>query len=356
MSAVLSPSVSLADVSVRRMDSVCGDDPRFWCRTLLNATDNRTLATLGDTIIGTPLRILGILLIAFIANRLARRGVRTLLARLQPGALQLPGRIHRRRRGVDEDGAPAARSRPMASVLASTGENNLRSEQRMDALSGVLRSIVSFVIGLIAGFMVLGAVGIDLRPLLAGAGIIGLAVGFGAQSLVKDFLSGIFILVEDQFGVGDIIEIDVDAAGTVEQVSLRTTRLRAVDGTVWHVPNGQIAKVGNKSQLWSRSLLDVEVSYDTDIEHAKEVIQAAADQVWKEKDSVLEQPDLWGVEALGASGVTLRLVVKTTPAEQWRISRLLRERIKAAFDKAGIEIPFPQQTVWHRPAEDPAAP
>jgi small conductance mechanosensitive channel len=336
----------LADVSTHRMTSVCGESPHFWCRTLLNATDNRTLSTLSDTLIGVPLRIAGILLIAFVANRLARRGVRTLLSHLQPGALALPETVrrHGRSRRHRGDGRP----RPMANVLASTGENSLRSEQRMDALSGVLRSVISFVIGVIAGFMILGEVGIDLRPLLAGAGILGLAIGFGAQSLVKDFLSGVFILVEDQFGVGDIVQIDADASGTVELVSLRTTRLRAVDGTVWHVPNGQIAKVGNKSQLWSRSLLDVEVAYDTDIDHAKQVIQETADTVWKEQDSVLEQPDLWGVEALGANGVTIRLVVKTTPAEQWRISRLLRERINSAFDEAGIEIPFPQQLVRHK--------
>jgi small conductance mechanosensitive channel len=356
--ALMSPAVlpALADVSTHRMQSVCGDTPHFWCRTLLNATDNRTLSTLGDTLIGVPLRIAGILLIAFVANRLARRGVRGLLSQLQPGALALPETVrrHRRRRAAKQEEG-RGRSRPMANVLATTGESSLRSEQRVDALSGVLRSVVSFVVGMIAGFMILGAVGIDLRPLLAGAGIIGLAVGFGAQSLVKDFLSGIFILVEDQFGVGDIIQIDADAQGTVELVSLRTTRLRAVDGTVWHVPNGQIAKVGNKSQLWSRSLLDVEVAYDTDIEYAKQVIQQVADSVWAEEDSVLEQPDIWGVEALGANGVTIRLVVKTTPAEQWRISRLLRERIKSAFDESDIDIPFPQQMVWHRSAEEPAA-
>lgn len=355
MSSLALPA--LADVSTHRMQSVCGSNPHFWCRTLLNATDNRTLSTLSDTFIGVPLRIAGILLVAFVANRLARRGVRGLLSHLQPGALALPESVrrHRRRREARLKEGGRARPRPMAGVLASTGENSLRSEQRVDALSGVLRSVVSFVVGMIAGFMILGAVGIDLRPLLAGAGILGLAVGFGAQSLVKDFLSGIFILVEDQFGVGDIVQIDADAQGTVELVSLRTTRLRAVDGTVWHVPNGQIAKVGNKSQLWSRSLLDLEVAYDTDLEHANQVIQEVADAVWSQEASVLEQPDIWGVEALGANGVTIRLVVKTTPAEQWRISRLLRERIKAAFDEAGIDIPFPQQMVWHRaPAAEPA--
>jgi small-conductance mechanosensitive channel len=338
----------LADASPARLRSVCGDDPGFWCRELLDATGNRTAAGLGDALIGIPLKLLGILLVAFVVNRLARRGVRSVLAKLQPGAVAVPGRLgrlaHRR------DGR--ARRRPAAAMLAATQETSLRTEQRIDALSSVLRSVVSFVVFAIAVFMMLGEIGIDLRPLLAGAGILGLAIGFGAQSLVKDFLSGMFILVEDQFGVGDIIEVDAEAQGTVEMVSLRTTRLRAVDGTVWHVPNGQIAKVGNKSQLWSRSLLDVEVAYDTDIDLAKEVIKSAADVVWKEKDSVLEEPDIWGVEALGANGITIRLVVKTTPAEQWRISRLLRERIKAAFDEAGIEIPFPQQTVWHRPAAD----
>ncbi|MCW2998816.1 MAG: mechanosensitive ion channel family protein [Solirubrobacterales bacterium] len=338
----------LADASPARLRSVCGDDPGFWCRELLNATGNRTAAGLGDALIGIPLKLVGILLVAFIVNRLARRGVRSVLAKLQPGAVAVPdrlGRLAHRRDG-------RARRRPAAAMLAATQETSVRTEQRIDALSSVLRSVVSFVVFAVAVFMMLGEIGIDLRPLLAGAGILGLAIGFGAQSLVKDFLSGMFILVEDQFGVGDIIELDADAQGTVEMVSLRTTRLRAVDGTVWHVPNGEIAKVGNKSQLWSRSLLDVEVAYDTDIEQAKNVIKSAADAVWKEKDSVLEEPDIWGVEALDANGVTIRLVVKTTPAEQWRVSRILRERIKAAFDEAGIQVPFPQQLVWQRPPSE----
>ena len=177
-----------------------------------------------------------------------------------------------------------------------------------------------------------------------------MAIGFGSQSLVRDFLSGAFILVEDQFGVGDIVDVG-EASGTVEAVSLRTTRLRAIDGTVWHVPNGEIRRVGNMSQHWSRALLDIEVAYDTVVEHARAVIKRVADSVWSEDDGVLEEPELWGVEQLGANGVMLRLVVKTTPSQQWRVSRELRERIKVAFDEEGIEIPFPQQTVWHKPAE-----
>jgi small conductance mechanosensitive channel len=196
--------------------------------------------------------------------------------------------------------------------------------------------------------MVLGELGINLGPLLAGAGILGIALGFGSQSLVRDFLSGMFILIEDQFGVGDIVSLDMQTDGVVEAVSLRSTRVRSVDGTLWHVPNGEIRRVGNMSQHWSRALLDIEVAYSTDLEQAQAVIREVAEAYWKEDPAVLDQPEVWGVEAFGASGITIRLVVKTTPSEQWRVSRALRQRLKSAFDSAGIEIPFPQQTVWHR--------
>jgi small conductance mechanosensitive channel len=218
----------------------------------------------------------------------------------------------------------------------------------------VLRSLVSFTILLFAGAMVLGELGIELGPLIAGAGIIGLALGFGSQSLVRDFLSGIFILVEDQFGIGDIIDLDRQTSGVVEAVSLRTTRLRSVDGTVWHVPNGDIRRVGNMSQHWSRALLDIEVAYATDLARAQEVIRDVAHELWTEDKHILEEPDVWGVENLGPNGVVIRLVVKTTPSEQWRVSRALRERLKAAFDAEGIEIPFPQRTVWMRVEGEPA--
>ena len=140
--------------------------------------------------------------------------------------------------------------------------------------------------------------------------------------------------------------------GTVEGVSLRTTRVRSIDGTLWHVPNGEISRVGNTSQHWSRALLDIEIAYANDVDHARRVIKRVADQVWNEQEVVLEEPDLWGVENLGPHAVTLRLVVKTTPSQQYQVSRQIRERLKAEFDSEGIEIPFPQQTVWMRP--DPA--
>jgi moderate conductance mechanosensitive channel len=193
--------------------------------------------------------------------------------------------------------------------------------------------------------------GVNLGPLIAGAGVVGIALGFGAQTVVRDFLSGMFMLVEDQYGVGDIVDLG-EATGTVEGVTLRTTRLRDVNGTVWHIPNGEIKRVGNKSQDWARALLDVSVAYGADIAHAKEVIKGVADEVWQDEQlgpSVLEEPEVWGIEDLGADGIAIRLVVKTRPADQFRVMRALRERLKRALDDAGIEIPFPQRTVWVRP-------
>ncbi len=327
-----------AATSARELTNACGADPSWLCRTTLDATGNGTAARIVDAVLGKPLAIAGILLAAFIANRIARRALKRGLRSLNSGTV-------RERLGAVRRATPDA--------LLETRETSLRAEQRIEALSSVLSSVTSFVIFIIAGLMILGELGINLGPLLAGAGIVGVALGFGSQSLVKDFLSGIFILVEDQFGVGDIVNLDETTAGSVEAVSLRTTRLRSVDGTVWHVPNGDIRRVGNMSQHWSRALLDIEVAYGTELEHAKAVITRVACDVADTDKSVLETPDLWGVEQLGANGVTLRLVVKTTPSEQWRVSRLLRERIKAAFDAEGIEIPFPQQQVWFRHADDP---
>jgi small conductance mechanosensitive channel len=286
-----------------------------------------------EFLVDKPLKIVAIVVLAFIANRIARRGMKRALRTLQSGAVQ-------ERLGSLRAATPDA--------LLATTEHSLRSEQRIEALASVLRSLVTFVIYAIAAFMILGEVGIELGPLLAGAGIIGVALGFGSQSLVKDFLSGIFILIEDQFGVGDIVSLDGETSGTVEAVSLRTTRLRAVDGTVWHVPNGEIRRVGNQSQHWSRALIDINVAYDTDLEHAQAVIASVAHTVAEGDADVLDEPEVWGVENLGAHGVTLRLVVKTRPSQQYRVSRELRARLKTAFEREGIEIPFPQQTVWHR--------
>ena len=203
--------------------------------------------------------------------------------------------------------------------------------------------------------------GAGLGPLIATAGIVGIALGFGAQSLVKDFLAGMFIIVEDQYGVGDIIDVGelsgTPVVGTVESVSLRATRLRSVNGTVWHVPNGTVARVGNMSQQWARALLDVSVAYGSDLELAQAEIKRVADELWGDPawaGMVLEEPEVWGVEELAPDGVTIRLVVKTQPAEQFKVLRELRTRIKTALDSAGVEIPTAQRTVWVR--RDPGTP
>lgn len=305
-------------------------------QTLLDLSAANTLDDVADWAVGEPLTIALIVLGAVIVGRIASRTVAKSVRRAADSAVQ-------RRLRAAADLRPALRDEESTAA---------RSGQRLEAISSVLQSAVSFFVYLIALFLILAEVGVDLAPLLAGAGVVGLAIGFGAQSLVKDFFSGIFILLEDQYAVGDIVDVG-EANGVVEHVSLRVTRLRSVDGVVWHVPNGEIVRVGNMSQHWSRSLLDIEVAYDTDISEAKRLIAEIADGYADQEPDIIGQPEVWGVEALAASAIVIRLVVKTRPSEQWRISRELRERIKVGFDAAGIEIPFPQQTIWTRSGKDP---
>jgi len=207
------------------------------------------------------------------------------------------------------------------------------------------------VVWVTAGIIILGLFDVSLAPLFASAGVVGVALGFGAQSVVSDFLSGFFMLFEDQYGVGDVVDLG-EASGTVENLSLRTTTIRDVNGTVWHIRNSEITRVGNKSQLWSRAVLDIDVAYDTDLRRAEGIIQRVADDLWQDPDftdgDIIDPPEVWGIERLGADGVSIRLVVKTDPAEQWVVARELRLRIKEALEEAGIEIPFPQRTVWLR--------
>jgi small conductance mechanosensitive channel len=242
-----------------------------------------------------------------------------------------------------------------AAVLSGTPLLTERRRQRTETIGSVLRSITSIVLFTVAGAMVLSELDFELGPVIASAGIAGVALGFGAQNLVKDYLNGMFMILEDQYGVGDAIDAG-EASGIVEAVGLRTTRLRSVDGTVWHIRNGEILRVGNMSQGWSRALLDVSVAYDTDTDRAAAVIKEVADGVWHDEklgELVLEEPEVWGVENLGVDGIAIRLVVKTAPLEQWTVARELRRRIKTAFDEHGIEIPLPQRSLWLR--SDPSA-
>ena len=193
-------------------------------------------------------------------------------------------------------------------------------------------------------------IGVNVAPIIASAGILGLALGFGAQSLVSDFLSGIFMIFEDQYGVGDEVDLG-EAVGTVEAVSLRVTRLRDVNGTVWYVRNGEVLRVGNMSQNWARTVLDIVVGYQEDLTEVTRVLKDVAHDVWDDEDFrgiVLEEPSVWGVQDLGADGVTVRVALKTAPSQQWAVAREMRARIKKRFDIEGIEIPYPQLTIWRR--------
>ncbi len=232
-----------------------------------------------------------------------------------------------------------------------------RAAQRSETLGSLFRNIVTLIVYSVATLMVLGELGFDLAPLIAGAGILGVALGFGAQSLVADFLSGVFIIMEDQYGVGDVVDVGDSTgsskgiSGTVEEVQLRTTKIRSVDGILWFVRNGEIVRVGNKSQNWSRTVLDISVAYDTDLSRAKEILAKTGEDFYRDREHghlLLDIPEVWGVEELAADAILIRMVVKTKPGEQWTASRRLREEIKDAFDESGIEIPFPQRTVWVR--------
>jgi small conductance mechanosensitive channel len=297
-----------------------------------------------DRVVVTPAKIVLIITLAWLISRFARRAVdrfaRRMRGEIEEGGLlrfARPGR----RQAPHPDGNEVVITPPIATV---------RAAQRAETIATLLKSVVTLVVWAFALLMSLSEVGLDVGPLIAGAGFVGIALGFGAQNLVRDFLSGIFMLVEDQYGVGDVIDAG-EASGTVEAVSLRTTRLRDINGVVWHIPNGQIQRIGNKSQGWSRALLDVSVAYATDLDFAKQVIESCAAEMRRDSEWAVEllgDPEVWGVEALGPDAVELRVSVETRPASQWKVARELRKRLKTALEEAGIEIPFPQRVVWHR--------
>jgi moderate conductance mechanosensitive channel len=308
------------------LSDACGDDPGAACRFVLERTDSEWLAKLVDFLVARPLKILLIVVLAWLLAKITRRVIRRFTEKLAGSAQS--GRLRKAR-----SHAP--------SVLLSAEQPSLRSAARAETVGQVLRSLSNAIIYTFAAVYVLSELGLQLGPLIAGAGIAGVALGFGAQSLVKDFLSGMFMLMEDQYGVGDVIDCG-EAVGTVEAVSLRTTRLRDVNGTVWHVPNGQILRVGNKSQQWARALLDILVAHETDVDRANVLLKQVADRVTSAPPlatDVLEEPEVWGVENLAPEGITLRLVVKTRPGAQWGVMRALRVAIQEAFTAEGIRMP-----------------
>lgn len=315
----------LSEEAARRLEA-CGDQPGNVCRFVIDRTGSVGLAEAADWLTGPVSQILAVVLGAFLLNRVLRRMIKRFAARVEGSAES--GRLER------------WRSRTPA-IFLNTGEVNVRAAARAQTIAAVLRSICTGVIWTFALIYILGALGLNLGPIIAGAGVAGVALGFGAQSLVRDFLSGMFMLIEDQFGVGDVIDVG-EASGTVEVVTLRVTRLRDQNGTVWHVPNGEIRRVGNKSQQWARAVLDVAVAPTADLEKAAQVIAAAADEVWATdaaRPDVLDRPEVLGIEYLGPDAATIRVQGRTRPGAQWRVSRLLRVRIAEKLTEAGIELP-----------------
>ncbi|MGV1007438.1 MAG: mechanosensitive ion channel family protein [Dermatophilaceae bacterium] len=287
------------------------------------------LASTADSVITPAVQILGILLAAIVLrwllHRVIDRVVRSASQRRTDRIAALPGRAGRALAGV-------------------TGLANERYVQRTQTMGAVLRSIVTIVVATVALLMVMAIAGIPLAPLLTSVGIGGVALGFGAQSLVKDFLSGIFMIVEDQYGVGDVIDTATTSGivtGTVEDVTLRVTMVRDASGIMWYIRNGEMTRVGNRSQGWSTASVDLPIAYTEDIQRAIDVIKSAiagleSEPTWAER--VLEKPTVAGVESMAAGVVLIQVTVRCSPNDNYSVQREIRRRVKAAFDREGIDM------------------
>ena len=294
--------------------SVCGKDPGIACRLVWDVTHSDRAADLTKVFFAGPaqlvIRIGYVLLIAVLLRMIAHRAIRRVTARAA--------------RGVGGDGTDRAHS-----LLFRE-----RRQQRSTAIGAILSNAASLVIFGIAGVIVIGDMGLNLAPVLASAGVLGVALGFGAQNLVQDFLAGICMLLEDQYGVGDVISVD-STTGTVEGVSLRITRLRDVNGVVWHIRNGTVSKAGNESQGWARAVVDFPVPYTHDIPRVRQLMKRTADAMWREPawhEIILDEPEVWGVQEVSSDTVLMRVTARTLPLRQWEVQRELTERLKLALD------------------------
>ena len=230
-------------------------------------------------------------------------------------------------------------------------KNYQRKIARAETLAPFFNSIFSFFIYFIAITIILKKIGIDTTPIIASAGVFGLAIGFGAQTIVKDFISGIFILLDGTISVGDVIIVN-SHTGTVESMNLRHVQLRKFSGELWTIPNGEIANFGNYNKDWTRAVVEVDLAYEQDIEKGMQELENIGKQ-WAEtnKEIILEPPVVQGVMSLGASGITIRLIAKLKPMMHWAAERDLKKLIKNHFDSKGVEIPFNRQVVYLRKEE-----
>jgi small conductance mechanosensitive channel len=292
----------------------------------LQALSEVTARSAWEWFTGKPLLVVVTVLAAVILRLLMLRSIGRVVA-------QTLARSDARRSGET--------SRAGRVLAQATGAAHERHRQRTLTMGSLLHSMVTFVVALVTILTVMNIFDVPLGPLLASAGVGGVALGFGAQSLVKDFLSGIFMILEDQYGVGDVVDTG-EAIGTVEEVSLRITRLRDGQGVVWYIRNGEIVRIGNKSQGWSTAMVDIPVAYSENLDTVIPLIRSVVHDLdgsaeWQDK--LLDEPQVVGVESMTGSVVTIRVIAKTAPEQQYGVSREIRERVKAAFDANGIKAP-----------------
>ncbi len=292
-------------------------------RTILPSANT---GSVWDRLLGTPLLIVvtlvGAVVLRWVLHRVIARTVVAATSRSAARIPTLPGRAGR-------------------ALADAAGLAHQRHVQRTTTMGSLLRSITSFVVLGIALLTVMSLLGLPLGPLLASAGVGGVALGFGAQSLVKDFLSGIFMIVEDQYGVGDVVDTG-EVVGTVEEVSLRVTRIRDWTGIVWYVRNGEILRIGNRSQGWSMAVVDIPVGSRDDVPRAIEVINSALASMPTEPpwdDDLVEAPTVAGVESVTAGIATIRVLARCAPTQNVGVQREMRERVLKAFDEAGLVVP-----------------
>jgi small conductance mechanosensitive channel len=310
----------------------CAADAGSWCAQIYRLTDSDFLARSADTIFAAGSRILFIVILTLIVRWFLHRLINKVVA------------------GATSNPVTKLMNRGAAAAAAD------RSGQRARTLGSVLRSLCTAIVGVTAAIMVLAEFGVDLAPILASAGIIGVAVGFGAQNLVKDFLSGMFMLLEDQYGVGDIVDVGV-ASGEVEAVGLRITTLRDGNGTVWYVRNGEILRVGNKTQGYAIAVVDLPVGHSADIRAVTELLGRVATERVAEPDiadDVLEPPEVLGVERVAADAVTLRVTARVQPGKQFAVQRALNAAMTSALDTAAVPRPGAAAEPAAAPSDPPA--
>lgn len=271
---------------------------------------------------GPAIRIVGVVIAGVVASIVLRVIIRRIVAQVVRGV----------KRAHKVDDTRELNASPVAAM---------RSVQRTRTLGSVLNNSSTWVIVIVVSILALTELGFSVTALVASAGILGAALGFGAQSIIKDVLNGLFMVFEDQLGVGDVVDLGI-AEGVVERVGIRITEIRDVSGTLWFVRNGEILRVGNKTQDWSRVILDLPVPYDSNIDDIQNLLlesakEFAASPEWRRK--IMEDPEVWGVQSLSAEAVTLRLVVKVRAGEQWSAERALYRALKDSLDKRHVDIP-----------------